>query len=269
MKVCPHCGAPVRNNQKVCEGCGEPTGGGNQRRRNIIMSTLAVISFALGIGGIGLYTAHHKRMVLAEEEAERQKQAAKEKRAEELAAEALAEQERRENASSSSAVAEPPGQDSSSQVPEEEPDANHTDLSKLAQQDLEPLVEETGAIQMENGGEYAEYHTENDAVILAYTETGYSVSLDSECIYSLYGVYVGMNLEEALSHLDSRGFRRTEDEEEICYRIDDIDLLYIFDDGSDVTGLRLDVLVGDTREEEPEETGEDSEDNEDTGEDQE
>lgn len=261
MKVCRHCGAPVRDNQKICDGCGTPTGGGNQRRRNVIMSLLAVLSFTLGIGGIGFYTAHHKRMVLAEEEKERLKQREKEERAEELAAEALAEQERRENASSSS-MAEPAGQDSSQ--PQEDPTEEiYTDLSKLAQQDLQPLVEETGAIQTENGGDYTEYHTENDAVILAYTETGYSVSLDSECIYSLYGVYVGMNLEDALSHLDSRGFRRTEDEEEICYQIDEIDLLYVFDNGSDVTGLRLDVLVGDMQEGGQEDIGEDTEDTED------
>ncbi len=265
MKVCPHCGAPVRNNQRICDGCGEPIGSGNPKRRNMIMSILAVVSFALGIGGIGAYTIHHKRMVLAEQEAERQEQLAKEKRARELAAEALEEQERRENAPSSSSVEEPSGQESSSQAQEEPAEENYTDLSKLAQQDLEPLVQETGAIQIDNEGEYAEYHTENDAVILSYTETGYSVSLDSECIYSLYGVYVGMNLEEALNHLDSRGFRRTEDEDEICYQIDDIDLLYIFDDGSDVTGLRLDVLVGDMHEEEPEEGMEGPEDMEEPG----
>ncbi len=247
MKVCPHCGAPVRDNQKICDSCGELTGGGNPGRKNIVMSLLAVLSFAVGLCGIGAYTVHHKRMVLAEQEEEKKKQQAKEKRAEELAAEMLAEQERREKASSSSAVAEPSGQESDSQVQEEE-ETTYTDLSKLAQQDLQPLVEETGAVQVENGGEYEEYHTENDAVILAYTETGYSVTLDSECIYSLYGVYVGMDLDEAFAHLESRGFRRTEDEEEICYKIDDVDLLYIQEDGDKVGSLRLDVLVGDMQE---------------------
>ena len=248
MKVCPHCGAPVRDDQKICDGCGEPIGRGNQRRRNVIMCLLAVISFALGLCGIGAYTAHHKRMVLADQEAEKQKQQAKEKRAEELAAEILEEQERRENAAASSSVTEQTGEESSSETQEDEEETTYTDLSKLAQQDLQPLVEETGAIQMETGGEYAEYHTENDAVILAYTETGYSVSLDSECIYSLYGVHVGLTLDDALDHLDSRGFRQTDDMEEICYQIDDIDLLYVFENGGEVTGLRLDVLVEDIEE---------------------
>lgn len=248
MKVCPHCGAPVRDDQKICDGCGEPIGRGNPRRRNVIMSLLAVISFALGLCGIGAYTAHYKRMVLADQEAEKQKQQAKEKRAEELAAEILEEQERRENAAASSSVTEQTGEESSSETQEDEEETTYTDLSKLAQQDLQPLVEETGAIQMETGGEYAEYHTENDAVILAYTETGYSVSLDSECIYSLYGVHVGMTLDDALDHLDSRGFRQTDDMEEICYQIDDIDLLYVFENGGEVTGLRLDVLVEDIEE---------------------
>lgn len=73
-------------------------------------------------------------------------------------------------------------------------------------------------------------------------------TLDSECIYSLYGVYVGMDLDEAFAHLESRGFRRTEDEEEICYKIDDVDLLYILEDGDKVGSLRLDVIVGDMQE---------------------
>lgn len=261
MKVCPHCGAPVRDNQKICGGCGEHLGRGDQKRKNVVMSLLAVASFTLGICGIGVYTVHHERMILAQQEKEKRKQQEKEARAEALAAEALAERERRENASSSSTLPEPSSQEGS-QTPEEPAETVYTDLSKLAQQDLKPLVEETGAIQTDTGEEYAEYHTENDAVVLAYTETGYSVSLDSECIYSLYGVYVGMNLEEALDHLDSRGFRRTDDEEEICYQIDDIDLLYIFDDGSEVTRLRLDVLVGDMQEDTGEDPEEDPEEEE-------
>lgn len=268
MKVCPHCGAPVRNNQRICDGCGEQIDSGNQSRRNLIMSFLAVVSFALGICGIGIYTAQHRRMVLAEEEKARQEEQAKEKRAEELAAEALEEKERLEKALASSSAVESSGK--SEVQPKDEPaESVYTDLSKLAQQDLKPLIQETGAIQTETGGEHKEYHTENDAVVLAYTETGYSVSLDSECIYSLYGVYVGMKLEEALEHLDSRGFKRTEDEEEICYKIDEIDLLYIFDDGSEVSRLRLDVLVEDVPLEDDEEDDLGEEDTQDGEEDQE
>lgn len=193
MKICSRCGAPVKQGNRVCPNCGNKI---NAELGNTTKALFAAMFFALGLCLVALYSLYIKNNP-QEETAAAMGQTILGTQAEE-------------------------GDDAVSDVPEVDilPDAEdeaepsggeaaqmqHTDLSGYVGELPDQLVAATGAIEMGTSGDLAEYHTENDAVIISETEDGYTVLIGSENIYSLYGLYVGMSYEEAVSLMEDKGY---------------------------------------------------------------